>query len=276
MTHPAASLDVFAYVDYRLFLKDYYAQRKSLDPKFSHRYIMGQVNASSAGWFADIVNGRANLSGKHMVKLVRLLGLKDTEAEYFTTLVRYDQAGSLEEKTQHYRNLLAIKGVKPELVGKDRFEFYSEWYHAVIRELLLFRDFNGDHAGLGKRLHPPVGAADVKRSLRLLENLGFIKKGPAGTYKSAPGTLKKDPAFKAMHLHNYFQATIRLGFESLDAVPKDERDISTMTFALSMKSFEKAKEEFRALRNRLLALTESDEPAERVYQCNLHLFPVTR
>jgi uncharacterized protein (TIGR02147 family) len=269
-------VNVFDYVNYRLFLGDYYRDRKSREPKFSHRFITAQVHASSAGWFADIVNGRTNLSGNHLVRLIKLFELNESEGEYFETLVRLDQAGSTEEKTRHYRELLAIKGVKPELVGADRFEFYNDWYHSVIRELLFFNDFTGDHAVLAKKLRPPISAAEARKSIRLLESLGFIKKGPGGSYKSVSATLKKDPAFKSLHLDHFLKANISLGAESLDSVPKEERDISTMTISLSGPAFEKAKEEIRALRNRLLALTETDDHPDRVYQCNFHMFPVSR
>ncbi|MEO6096574.1 MAG: TIGR02147 family protein [Fibrobacteria bacterium] len=276
MPKPEKFADVFSFVDYRQFLKEYYKSRKAFDPGFSHRFIASQIRATSTGWFSDLVNGRTNISGNHLIKLVQLLDLSGAEAEYFTILVQYDQAGTLEGKTQLYRKLFAIKGVRPELVGKDRFEFYSEWYHAVIRELLFFHDFNGDPSTLAKILHPPISVTEAKKSLRLLEGLGFIRKGPAGTYKSLPATLKKDPAFKSLHLDSYFKSNIRLGAESLETIAKEERDISTMTLPLSKSGFEKAKEEIRALRNRLLALTQSDTSPEKVYHCNFHIFPVTR
>lgn len=276
MTNPDKPIDIFAYVEYRRYLQDYYLQRKIQDVKFSHRFIVSQVKATSAGWFSDIVKGRANLSGNLLVKLTRLLKLEDAEAEYFDILVRYDQAGSTEEKTEHYRRLLAIKGVKPDLIGKDRFEFYSEWFHAVIRELLFFYDFKGDYSALAKKLHPPIGVAEARKSIRLLESLGLLKKGPAGTYKPTPATLKKDPAFKAVHLDNFLKANVQLGTEALQSIPKDERDISALTLSLSPTGLARAKQEIQALRTRLLALMETDPDPDRVYQCNFHLFPVTR
>src|SRR4051794_5482246 len=35
--------DLFAYTDYREFLKDYYEEQKAKDPKFSHRYFTMKV-----------------------------------------------------------------------------------------------------------------------------------------------------------------------------------------------------------------------------------------
>jgi uncharacterized protein (TIGR02147 family) len=269
-------LDVFAYLDFRKLLADLYRRGKSANSRFSHRFIASQVGAASTGWFADILKGRSNLSGNHLVRLLPLFGLTGPEEEYFENLVRYDQAGSTEEKTRHYRKILSIKGVKPDLVGRDQFEFYGEWYHAVVRELLFFYEFKGDYTALARKLSPPITAAEAKKSIQLLEKLGFLKKGPAGSVRPQEATLKKDPAFKAIHLQRFMQANAQLGMAALEIVPKEERDISAMTLSLSASGLAKAKEEFRALRNRLLALTESDPSPERVYHCNLQLFPVTR
>jgi uncharacterized protein (TIGR02147 family) len=275
--HPPAILpNIFEYSEYRRFLEDYYRSRKAADPKFSQRYIASQVKASSTGWFADIVKGRVNLSGSHMVPLIRVLKLADPEAEYFETLVRVDQAGSVDEKNLNYRRLLSLKGVKPELVGKERFEFYSHWYHGAIRELLFFFDFRGDYGALARKLQPPISIPEAKRSIRLLESLGFIHREASGRFRPKDATLKKDPAFKALHFANLMKSNMILGIESLDTFSREERDISGVTLSLSKDAFLKAKEEIRALRERLLALTEFDEKPDQVFQFNFHVFPVTK
>lgn len=276
MPNRPGSVNIFEFADYRRFLEAAYHARKAVDRKFSHRYISNSLRAGSTGWFADVTKGRANLSGRHIISLVRLLGLDSTEGEYFEALVRYDQAGSVEEKNLHYRRLLTLKGVKPEIVGRDRFEFYSEWYHSVIRELLFFHPFRGDYAGLAKMLHPPIGVQEARRSIKLLETLGFITRVASGDFRPAPNTLKKDSAFKSLHFSNFMKANILLGVESLEAFPKEERDISTMTLSFSPQAYGKAKEEIRALREKLLSLADSDPAPDRVYQFNFHAFPVSR
>lgn len=276
MNAKPANVDIYEFAEYRVFLDAYYRARRTQDPKFSHRYIAAQVRSGSAGWFADILKGRTNLSATHRIALVKMLGLKEAESAYFECLVNIDQAGSVEEKNIHFKRLLTLKGVKPELIGSERFEYYSEWYHSVIRELLFFHDFKGDYAELSKMLRPPIQAAEARKSIRLLEGLGFIKRQSSGTFRPVHTTVKKDPAFRAMHFANFMKANTRLGIESLETLPKEERDISTMTLSLSSEGFLKAKEEIRMLRERLLALTQADKTPDRVYQFNFHGFPVTK
>lgn len=269
-------INVFEYADYRRFLGDYYRDRKAKDPRFSHRFIAGQVRAGSSGWYSDIVKGRGNLSGGHLVSLLKVLRLAPAEAEYFEVLVRFDQASSMDEKNLFYKRLLSLKGVKPELVGMDKFEFYSEWYHSIIRELLFFYPFRGDFVALGKKLIPSIGASEARKSILLLERLGFIRKEAFGSYKAASAALKKDSAFKSLHLSNFFKVNASLGMESLDRFPKEERDVSAMALSLSPAGFRRLKDEIRALQERMLAMMESDDNPDRVYQCNFHVFPVTK
>lgn len=275
MPDAVPKLNIFAYADYRKYLSDAYQARKSFDPGFSQRFIAQKVRGSSAGWFSDIVKGRSNLSGRHMIPLVKLLRLDEREAAYFEALVRYDQAGSAEERNLHYQRLIALKGVKPELVGKDQFEFYGAWYHGVIREMLFFRPFAGDYAALARSLRPPIRALQARDSIRLLERLGFIRRGPDGVCRAVAATLKKDPAFRTLNVQNFLRTNMALAMDSLERFPKEERDISTLTLSLSEAGFAKAREELRSLRERLLALMQADPDPDKVFQCNLHLFPVT-
>jgi uncharacterized protein (TIGR02147 family) len=267
--------EVFEYTDYRQFLRDYYLARRKWDRKFSHRFISLQVGAGSPGWFSDVVSGRGNLSGAQLTSLVRLAKLKDGPADYFEALVNFNQASSMEEKNRHYQKLLRLKGVKAELIGKDKFEFYSKWYHSAIRELLFFHEFQGDYAALAKKLIPHIRVAEAKESIRLLKRLGFIRKGSSGAYSAISSTLKKDPAFKSLFLNNFLKASNTLGMESLERFGKEERDISCMTISLSEEGFARAREDIRTLREKLLTLMESDENPNRVFQCNFHMFPVT-
>ena len=140
---PTPDLNIFTYKDFRLFLGDYHRARKALDGKFSHRLIKEKMGVSSAGWFADVVKGRINLTTSNVVKLGRLLGLKPTQADYFEAMVNYGQAMSLDEKNHHFHKMISFQEVKADLVGMDRIEFYSKWFHSALRELLLFHRFHG-------------------------------------------------------------------------------------------------------------------------------------
>jgi uncharacterized protein (TIGR02147 family) len=275
MTNQSA-LNIFTYTDFRAYLGDYYKARKETDKKFSHRYIQEKVGAGSPGWFADLVKGRGTLSGNHMVSLATLLQLSRSEMDYFEAMVSYSQAGSHEEKNRHFQKMLTFKEVRSDLVGIDRIEFFGKWYHTAIRELLFFYPFRGDYAALGKKLSPPIRQSEAKESVLLLERLGFVEPNDIGGYRSKDATLKKDPNFPSIVMANFLKTNIELAVEALDRYPKEERDISALTLSLSEEAFAKVKDDIRALRKRILALTETDKHPTKVYQCNFQFFPLSQ
>jgi uncharacterized protein (TIGR02147 family) len=268
-------VSIYSYTDYRVFLRDKYEAIRSVTPKFSQRYIARQVAASSSGWFADILKGRMKLAGAHLLEVAALFGLVGQEAEYFEALVSYNQAGSIAEKNHGFKKLLAFKEWQTDLVGREKFEYYSKWYYSAVRELLFFHDFTGDYKALGKRLRPSITATQAKEAVQLLLRLGFVTKGAGLRLRPQEATLRKDPAFKSLYTANYIKANMELGMRALEEMDKAHRHVSTMTLSYSGPGYERALAEVESLRKRLLALTEEDACPDKVYQFNLQFFPTS-
>lgn len=141
---------IFDYFDYRLFLKDSYQAAKARNPAFTHRYIENKAGLKSAGHFAQILQGRCNISPAVSARLSAVLQLKKKESDYFEALVFYGQAKTHEEKNRYFSRLMAFKETRHRKVAPDQHEFYGRWYFSAVRELLDIRPFRGDHARLGR------------------------------------------------------------------------------------------------------------------------------
>jgi uncharacterized protein (TIGR02147 family) len=268
--------NIFEFTDFREYLRSRYEWEKSRDRGFSHRFIMEKVGASSTGWFSDLVNGRISLTGTFLARLTALLGFKANEEEYFRNLVAFAQAGSYEEKSRCLEKMLSFKELKSDLIGQDRFEYYGKWYYAAIRELLFFHDFAGDYGALAKKLDPPITPAQARKAIALLLKLGFVEKLDGGRLRPKVPVVRKDTQFKSFELIRFLKTNMELATLALDRLDKDQRDISALTLALSEEQFAKARDEIKALRKRLLAMSENTRPGDKVYQCNFQMFPVTR
>lgn len=268
--------DVFGYLDFRQYLRDFYAAKKAGKRIFSHRFIIGKVGASSPGWFADILAGRTRMTGAQSARLIPLLDLRAGEEAYFEALVRYGQAAGPEDRERCRGKLMELREVKAEIVGQDQFDFYSLWYLPVIREILLTTDFRGDFKALGRTLRPALSGTRARRAILLLEGLGLIRQDAKGRYTPVTRTVRKDSSRRSGHIHAYLKANMRLAARALDDLDKEQRDISALTLTLSAENLARAKEELRALRRKLLALGDLAQDGGKIYQCNLQLFPVTR
>jgi uncharacterized protein (TIGR02147 family) len=66
------------------------------------------------------------------------------------------------------------------------------------------------------------------------------------------------------------------GSDALDRIPREEREISSLTLCLSEADFAKLRAEIASFRSRLLQRYQSAADAERVVQLNFQLFPLSR
>jgi len=267
---------VHAYDDFRVLLKARYQELKERDAKFSHRYFCRAAGYGSSSAFGDVLNGRRKLSQTGALRLAKALKFTKEEGEYFLILVNLNQAGSLEERNLYYAQLLALKSMPMETLAPGKFEYFSKWYHAALRELLYFHPCKDDFKALGKRLDPPVPAVQVKKALLLMEKLGIVARDAQGFYRQTAKMLTAEGTGASLHVDNFQAETMRLAAESLDRHTRGARDISTLTATLSAESLEKAKAAVKSLRQYVLTLAEQDEAVDRVYQLNVQLFPLTR
>jgi uncharacterized protein (TIGR02147 family) len=240
--------DLYSYIDYRKFLKDYYEEQKARDPKFSHRYFTMKVGFSSSGYFSDVLAGKKNLSGAFMLKFAKALKLGKEEEEYFVNLVCFNQAKTLDEKNRYYEKMMTTGKVKVDIVDRDKHEYFSSWSYAAVREALHYLAFSGDFKALGKALDPPLSAKEAKKAIDVLAALGLIARAGDGTWRPTSGNLKMGGATDGLSLSNYHKSTLELAVRALDAFPPGQRGFSTLTLPLTAEKIRKAKLAIKNLR----------------------------
>jgi uncharacterized protein (TIGR02147 family) len=266
--------DLFAYDDYRRYLRDYYTERKAREPKFSHRFITRKLGYGSSGAFADILSARKNLSAGSALRLARALGMSKAEEEFFLHLVGFNQAGNLEEKNLYYAKILSMARVNLDVIAPEKYEYFSTWYYAAVRELLYYHPCKDDFKTLGRMLNPPIPAGQAQKAVELLERLGMVARDAEGYYRQTAKLISTSELGRSLHVDNFQMATMQLAMEALDRHPRERRDLSTLTVTLSEKSLEQVKAALKAVRQCILGLAEKDEKVDRVYQLNIQLFPL--
>jgi uncharacterized protein (TIGR02147 family) len=269
-------LNIFQYANYRQFLVDFYKTQKTKDKKYSHRYFSNKIGLNSTGFFSDVLHGKRNLTTTLILKFARVLELKCDEQDYFENLVNFNQAETIEEKNNYYSKLLALRKVSINIIGRDQYEFYKEWYYSAIRELLNFYDFKDDYSALAKKMNPSIRPEQAKKAIKTLDKLGIIKKDKNGYYRQTSSLISTGEEFESMNVCNFQISMIALAKEALNRHPREHRDISSLTLTFSENSFIKARAELDVVRKRLLGLAEKDKKVDRVYQINLQTFPLTK
>lgn len=266
---------ILNYSDYKTFLNDIYVFKKSENRSFSHRFISQKVGASSAGWFSNIVSGRISLTGTHLLRLCKLLDLSLKDIEYFELLVKYEQAGSIEEKEICYKKISSIKGIHSKIINKESFDLYNYWYITAIRELLFIYNFKDDYSALSKKLTPSIKIPEAKKAIKTLNALKLIKPNKNGFLKPSDPIILKDTGFKTVHWAKVIRAKSLLAYDAVYNFKKNERDLSEVYMPLSAEGFKEAQKEIETLRKKLLAISEKDKDRNQIFQCNFQLFPLS-
>lgn len=268
--------NVFAYNDFRGYLKDYIAERKQASRAFSQRFLLRKLGVTSSGFLANILSGKRNLPAQYVSRLALALGLARKPARYFEVLVAFNQSKRLADKERLYQELVAMKPAEIKMLEGMELRLFSAWYYVALRELIGFVPARDDYEALARKLLPAVHSRDVRKAVEDLLEIGLLQRQPDGRLSQAQKALSTGDNVRSVQAAAYQRGTMQLAIEALDRVPHAERDISTLTLTYSEQSFQKAVAEVRQLRKTLLKLA-LDEPApDRVFQCNLQLFPVSR
>ncbi len=267
--------NVFDYLNYQSFLKDFYEFRKARSSFFSYRY-MGRILNLDAGFLVKVMQGKLSMPEKCILPLIKMCGFEGRAVDYFTEMVYYGRAKSAKDIKLHFERLISLRDLEPRNVEIRQYSFYQKWYHSAIHCLLLFSKFSGDFKSLAAKMSPAITVKEAKESIHLLEELGFICKQDDGRYQVQDARITTGDKWQSAAIRNYQEECLKLAGESLTRHEKELRDISTVTITLSSKNMEEVRARIKELRHALMHMRgEGDEP-DSVYQVNIQVFPLTQ
>src|SRR5690606_22807677 len=120
-------------------------------------------------------------------------------------------------------------------------EYHARWYLPAVRELALAHDFRADPEWIAQRLIPNIKPAEAQFALDTLVQLGLLVEDTDGRLTQGTTLVSTGPETAGLHMVNYHRAMMRLASESLERVPHDRRDISSVTLCLGPSGLELVK-----------------------------------
>jgi uncharacterized protein (TIGR02147 family) len=268
--------DIFSYTDYRKFISDWIGEQKHVRPKVTYRSIAKAVGFNSPAHITMVLKNKAKLSEDRARRFASLMGLNKKETEYFLLIVGYSQSRSIEDKKLCLDKMVRFNKSGTVLLNPDQHEYYQKWYYAAIHDILSFYPFKGDFQGLAKMVEPHITPREAARAVALLERLQFIVKKEDDTYACAYPGISAYAEGASLTLGNYAEAMMDRARYALRKIPGEERVISWAGVSMSKETFEKAREEAREFRKRIIAMARADRSPDRAYHINLQMFPVSR
>ena len=268
---------LFAYLDYRAYLRDYFAFKKSGNPHFSLKVFADKAGFKARDYILRVMNNERNLSRSAAYMLSQAMQLSEKEAGYFENLVSFNQARTMKEKNCYFRRLQEVQryGAYRQL-REDQYSYLSQWYHSVIRSLLPVIDFGDDFRKLANFLDPPISESQARKSVEMLLEFGLLRKNDDGTYEADTPAVSTGHEIRSVALAQFHKVMAELSSRSIDQHQSSEREITGLTMSVSESAFNSIKTEMDEFRKRIMGIAANDSGEERVYQLNVHLFPVTK
>lgn len=271
---------IYEYLDYREYLRDYYESAKKLRSAFSYQQWADRAGFKAKDFIFRVIRGESRLSEASINALAGAATLSKSETAYFRDLVRFNQAKTFQERDRYYLRLRAEyirrkQLFKTRIIPHDHFELYAEWYHVAIRSLINAFGFSGDYKHLAKSVYPAISVPKARRSVALLQKLGLIKRDASGAWRVTDASISTGDRVARGALSKFYRTGMELMSRAMDRLPMDRRNVSGLTLGISAGSYQKIVERIAAFRNEISLLAQKDTEADRVYQMNFHLFPLS-
>jgi uncharacterized protein (TIGR02147 family) len=267
---------IFNYVDYRAFLRDYYAEQKASGRRFSFRAFAKRAGIRSFNFLQLVMKGQRDLSAQMAHHFARGCGLSGAEAEYFCELVTFGQAKTTEERNRAYERLGRFRQFRAShRLEPAQVAYHNNWYMPAIRELVSLPDFVEDPKWIAGTLRPPISPAQAREALATLQELGLLVRDGDGHLCQSSSLVTTGPGPLGHHVVNYHRVMIEQAARALDDVPREQRDISSLTLCVGQEGFERIRQRIADFRQELLQIAELGERADRIVQIGFQLFPLS-
>jgi uncharacterized protein (TIGR02147 family) len=267
-------IDVFAYLDYRKFLADFYAAKKGRG--FSYRAFARVARLGAPNYLKLVIEDKRNLTPAMAARFATACGLREDAALFFQRLVAFNQARTSQEREESYAKLAAFaryrEAHKLELAHAA---YHANWYIPAIRELCCSPTFVADPKWIAGVLVPPITCDEAQKALDTLLELGLLQRNESGALLQGVAIVSTGPETRGMHIKRYHAEMMRRATAAMEIVPAAERDISSLTLCLSVEGVARLKERIQAFRRELIEIAEKESGREQAVQVNFQLFPLS-
>lgn len=270
-------IDIFDYSDYRKFLNDYQQMKNARNSVFSFRYLAKKAGINSSSFYPLIIKGLRNLTKATIIKTCIAFNLSEVQADYFETLVFFNQAKTIKNKNFYFERLIEKQKLRTiKTIRAEEYDYFSKWYHCIIREAATIAPFNDDYARLGRFIIPAISELEAKKSVQLLMQLGFLKRCGDRYVQSEPLLATKATTDLEIHQLVTFQiAMLKKAIEAYDLWKINKRLTSASALSVSRKTYPQLVAIMRECRSRMMKIAMDDPSPNQVYALNMHFFPMT-
>lgn len=265
---------VYEHTDYRGFIKSVLADRIAKNPKYSLR-AMARSFAISPALLSQISNGKRNLTTTNAVRLARKMGLTKREAEYFCSLVQYQDAKHIESKALLLDKINGLRSRREvHNIPLDAFKVLADWYHITIIEMLGMKGFNPTPAHISRRLG--ISLLEAETALDRLKRLQLIELNADGALVRTHKSRKIESSEKNLALQAFHRQMLEKAAQSLTMQTPKEKFVGSETFAFDVSQMPEVQRRIDEFLDDLSEFAATGANPTETYHAGVQLFRLTR
>ncbi|MGE0171392.1 MAG: TIGR02147 family protein [Oligoflexales bacterium] len=267
-----------SFIDYKAFLQSIYTHLKNQNEKYSFKAFAVDMGFSESTIMHQIVQGYRPLTLKTAKKIADALDLSGTDKKYFEALVEFSNAKTVGDKEELFTKMIDLKSnVLASEYDKACLEYFSEWFHPVVRELVGWKDFQYDPMWIADTIQPRIRPQQAKKSLELLEQLNLIAFDKAkDRWVQTSQRISTGSQVRGIAFMRYHQMMIDLAKTSLDRFASKERNVTALTVSVDEAAYQKIKLIVEETNAKVMQIADECGNVDNVYQLNIQLFPFSK
>ena len=270
------TVDVFSYLDYREFLRDAFAERKSVSSKYSHGYFANRAGVGSPSYLKAVMDGKRNLSADTARGFARAFGLGASATRFFVELVAFNQARTAADREYHYDELSRLPKYKEtRQLERSQYEYYSRWYCVVVRELVGRPGFREDPEWIARQIRPRITSREASQALSLLLALGLVARDDDGVLFQTQAVVTTGPQLRSLAVRSFHREMLHRAAAALDDAGLEEREVGGVTLRLTKSELGVLKRRMHEFRQEVIGHEGGGEGPEAVFHFSFQLFPVS-
>lgn len=277
-----AAPTVFAYLDYRTFLRDWLDARKRTEPDYSYATFARAGGCSKAA-LANVLGGARAPRPATLDSFARAMGLSPAERNYLGLLTDLAIASDLEKRRATMEKILSVEQYQKmrraeSEADADMFRYLEFWYISAIREMAGLPGFRPDPEWIATAMVPPIRPAEASAALDTLFDLGFLVRDDDGTVTPRDIRFRTAPESAQDAVGHYHREVIPSLLRTIDTERSAEQHFLAATIVLDASMVPEVKARLNALLDQVLAMRNDTlvQDGRRVYQFGIQLLPVSQ
>ncbi len=261
--------------DYRDFLKSYYDRKKAEMPFYSYR-MMGDKLGLDSSYLYRVLQKKQHLPAHALASAKEILDLTGREAEYFDLLYTASVTKDKAKREELIAKALSLRDVERHSLQAAELKVLENWWIPAVRAYL---ELNGGVVNLKQIAHdicPPITEAQAQEAIDTLMDVGLVKKMASGRLALTDAHLTAGGPEKKVAVRKFQKQVLALASDSLENVPVDERNISTLTLSVDQACFDDLGDMLREFRRLVQKRVDSSKNPDRVMQLSMAFYPVAR